>query len=599
MAQAWAFLLLPALALASYASHLLLPAYITTPLCGGGDGARSFFLCAQAPKDQDQDPSPASTMYKTAFHFQPAKNWMNDPSGPMYFNGIYHEFYQYNLNGPIFGDIVWGHSVSTDLVNWIGLEPALVRDTPSDIDGCWTGSVTILPGGKPVIIYTGGNIDQHQTQNIAFPKNRSDPYLREWIKAANNPVLRPDEPGMNVIEFRDPTTGWIGPDGHWRMAVGGELNGYSAALLYKSEDFLNWTKVDHPPYSHNGSNMWECPDFFAALPGNNGGLDLSAAIPQGAKHALKMSVDSVDKYMIGVYDLQRDAFVPDNVVDDRRLWLRMDYGTFYASKSFFDSKKGRRIVWGWSGETDSPSDDLAKGWAGLHTIPRTIWLAADGKQLLQWPVEEIESLRTNEINHQGLELNKGDLFEIKEVDAFQADVEIDFELASIDEAEPFDPSWLLDPEKHCGEAGASVPGGIGPFGLVILASDNMDEHTEVYFRVYKSQEKYMVLMCSDLRRSSLRPGLEKPAYGGFFEFDLAKERKISLRTLIDRSAVESFGGGGRVCITSRVYPAVLANVGRAHIYAFNNGNAMVRVPQLSAWTMRKAQVNVEKGWSAI
>ncbi|KAE8789036.1 Fructan 1-exohydrolase [Hordeum vulgare] len=250
-----------------------------------------------------------------------------------------------------------------------------------------------------------------------------------------------------------------------------------------------------------------------------------------AQHASRKSIRmddviltaSVDKYMIGVYDLQRDAFVPDNVVDDRRLWLRIDYGTFYASKSFFDSKKGRTIVWAWSRETDSPSDDLAKGWAGLHTIPRTIWLAADGKQLLQWPVEEIESLRTNEINHQGLELNKGDLSEIKEVDAFQAhiflkraDVEIDFELASIDEADPFDPSWLLDPEKHCGEAGASVPGGIGPFGLVILASDNMDEHTEVYCRVYKS---------------SLRPGLEKPAYGGFFEFDLAKERKISLRTL--------------------------------------------------------------------
>ncbi|KAE8805408.1 Fructan 1-exohydrolase [Hordeum vulgare] len=169
----------------------------------------------------------------------------------MYFNGIYHEFYEYNLNGPIFGDIVWGHSVSTDLLKWIGLESALVRDTPSDIDGCWTGSVTILPGGKPVIIYTGGNIDQHQTQNIVFPKNRSDPYLREWIKAANNPVLRLDEPGMNVIEFTDPTSGWIGPDGHWRMAIGGELNGYSAALLYKSEDFLNWTKVDHPLYSHN------------------------------------------------------------------------------------------------------------------------------------------------------------------------------------------------------------------------------------------------------------------------------------------------------------------------------------------------------------
>ena len=46
-------------------------------------------------------------------------------------------------------------------------------------------------------------------------------------------------------------------------------------------------------------------------------------------------------------------------------------------------------------------------------------LDSDGKQLLQWPVEEIESLRINEINHQGLELKKGDLFEIKEIDTLQ------------------------------------------------------------------------------------------------------------------------------------------------------------------------------------
>jgi hypothetical protein len=83
----------------------------------------------------------------------------------------------------------------------------------------------------------------------------------------------------------------------------------------------------------------------------------------------------------------------------------------------------------------------------------------------------------------------------------QADVEVDFELTSIDNADPFDPSWLLDVEKHCREAGASVQGGIGPFGLVVLASDNMEEHTAVHFRVYKSQQSYMILMCSDLRRS--------------------------------------------------------------------------------------------------
>jgi beta-fructofuranosidase len=64
---------------------------------------------------------------------------------------------------------------------------------------------------------------------------------------------------------------------------------------------------------------------------------------------------------------------------------------------------------------------------------------------------------------------------------------------------------------------------------------------------------------------------------------------------IDRSAVESFGGGGRVCIMARVYPVVLVDDGGAHMYAFNNGSTMVRVPQLRAWSMRRAQVNVKKG----
>nr|XP_051228535.1 beta-fructofuranosidase, insoluble isoenzyme 4-like [Lolium perenne] len=218
-----------------------------------------------------------------------------DPNGPMYYNGIYHLFFQHNPNGPQWGDIVWGHSVSTDLVNWIILEPAIEPDTPGDIRGCWSGSATILFGGQPVIMYTGGDVENHQVQNIALPKNRSDLYLREWTKAGNNPVLQPVGPGMNPGEFRDPTTGWIGPDGLWRIAIGAEVNGYSAALLYKSEDFLNWSRVDHPLYSSSASTMWECLDFFAVIPGSNGGLDLSAAIPKGAKHVLKVSEDQCDE----------------------------------------------------------------------------------------------------------------------------------------------------------------------------------------------------------------------------------------------------------------------------------------------------------------
>lgn len=53
---------------------------------------------------------------------------------------------------------------------------------------------------------------------------------------------------------------------------------------------------------------------------------------------------------------------------------------------------------------------------------------------------------------------------------------------------------------------------------------------------------------------------------------------------IDHSVVESFGAGGKTCITSRVYP-ILAVDNKAHLYVFNNGTEAVTIESLNAWTM--------------
>jgi beta-fructofuranosidase len=45
-----------------------------------------------------------------------------------------------------------------------------------------------------------------------------------------------------------------------------------------------------------------------------------------------------------------------------------------------------------------------------------------------------------------------------------------------------------------------MSGGIGPFGLLVLASGDLQEHTSVFFRVFKHGDKYKVLMCTDLTR---------------------------------------------------------------------------------------------------
>lgn len=54
----------------------------------------------------------------------------------------------------VWGPPFWGHIVSSDLVHWQRLPPALVPDTDYDDDGCFSGSATLV-NGTPMLFYTG------------------------------------------------------------------------------------------------------------------------------------------------------------------------------------------------------------------------------------------------------------------------------------------------------------------------------------------------------------------------------------------------------------------------------------------------------------
>lgn len=109
-----------------------------------------------------------SQLHRTSFHFQPEKNWMNDPNGPMYFKGYYHFFYQYNPHAAVWDSgIVWGHAVSSDLIHWLYLDIALACDQWYDAQGVWSGSVTLRDDGVPIILYTGAY------NNLSIPVRRS------------------------------------------------------------------------------------------------------------------------------------------------------------------------------------------------------------------------------------------------------------------------------------------------------------------------------------------------------------------------------------------------------------------------------------------
>ncbi|RRT33359.1 hypothetical protein B296_00056222, partial [Ensete ventricosum] len=284
----------------------------------------------------------------------------------MYFKGIYHFFYQYNPYGSVWGNIVWAHSVSTDLINWKALAPAIYPSEPFDIYGCWSGSATVLPGDKPVILYTGVDPEQRQVQNIAFPTNLSDPYLREWTKPDYNPVIPPED-GVNASAFRDPTTAWYAPNKHWTLVVGSKRDRRGMAILYRSKDFVHWIKAKHPLHSSKDMGMWECPDFFPVALKGRQGVDTSV-YGDGVKHVFKVSLDATryEYYTVGTYYHLMDKYVPDATSSDDHTGLRYDYGNFYASKTFYDPAKRRRILWGWANESDSAYTDKDKGWAGVQ-----------------------------------------------------------------------------------------------------------------------------------------------------------------------------------------------------------------------------------------
>jgi beta-fructofuranosidase len=343
------------------------------------------------------------------YHLLPAANWMNDPNGPIYWNGKYHMFFQYNPDGAYWGDMHWDHAISKDMIYWKHL-PVALAPTPGgpDAAGCFTGTA-VLQDGKVVLMYTGvhsappeqatikdGANSLQEKQCLAIAKDLD---LRTWTKI-EEPVITAPPPELQVNGFRDPSP-WR--QGEWWYTVlgSGIANEGGAVLLYRSRDLRHWeflhvlTQRDHhdqgrfAPY--DPWEVWECPEFF----------------PLGDRHVLICSTNGKAYWQTGRLDTEEMVFHPEH----RGI---LDYGSFYAPKTQLDSK-GNRILWGWITEARPLEAYRAAGWAGLMSLPRILRLTPNGH--LRFEVAPVANqLRKVE---QALVLSNDDAVTRKRIDALR------------------------------------------------------------------------------------------------------------------------------------------------------------------------------------
>jgi beta-fructofuranosidase len=303
-------------------------------------------------------------------HLLPAKNWMNDPNGPIYWKGQYHMFFQYNPGAAVWGDMHWAHAVSPDMIHWRHL-PVALAPTPGwdDADGCFTGSA-VDNHGTATVIYTGVKSSSaematlrdgaHNFREVQCLATSADPQLRTWTKW-KTPIIQPPADPM-LTGFRDP---FLWRDGNmWYLGVGSGVRKQGGrVLLYRSTNLRDWEYL-HPLASGrwterdninpvDSGEMWECPDFFAL----------------GAKHVLLYSTAGKVAWEVGDLDPKELVFHP------QRSGV-LDHGAYYAQKTQLDAD-GNRILWGWIPEKRPEAEFSGAGWAGCMALPRLLALSAE------------------------------------------------------------------------------------------------------------------------------------------------------------------------------------------------------------------------------
>ena len=343
------------------------------------------------------------------FHGGPYQFWMNEPHAPVYYNGVYHLFYQANMTGSYWRNICWGHYVSTDMVNWKPIREAITPTEGSVVpDGVWSGGATLDKNGVPLLFFTAGNdafrdtpgLISNQNIGVAYPADLSDPDLTDWVICDELAVVQQQGQGR-AGEFRDPSI-WKEGD-TWCMLIcsGSATTNGGTALLYTSDTLelkpdgtveQNWVYKGPVYEMENQSSLygtsWELPILLPLT--NEAGTVTKYFF--SVSPAPASSADNKVYYWLGDFDLETGKFTPDESFQGPPHLLDYGANVFTGPSCLVDPVSGDVYMFSIMQDQRGAAEQGASGWAHTVGLARKIWLADDGSDVMMSPTDALHEL---------------------------------------------------------------------------------------------------------------------------------------------------------------------------------------------------------------
>ncbi len=308
------------------------------------------------------------------YHYRPEKNWMNDPNGLIYVDGWYHMFYQYNPGGDVWGDIHWGHAKSRDLLHW---EECPIALGPSYEEGelhCYSGCAAVRDNQVYLFYTSVGQGERGPEDGAQQWCAVCDGDMNHW-KKIGKPAL-PNELRGDIRMWRDP---FIWKEDEYFMLLSGTLEKRGCIGLYKSQNLREWSFCSIL-YTSQEYELLECPNMLKF----------------GEKYVILYAPLEGTRYCIG--ELKKDTW--EFAVEQEGVF---DYSVgkrgFYAPNTYLTDPEGRYLTIGCLFEWDRMSCTYHRGWAGMQSLPREVFLEEDGLHIRL--AKECRKLR-KKILYQGL-----------------------------------------------------------------------------------------------------------------------------------------------------------------------------------------------------